>query len=149
MTEKEKEAIEQLKSWREFIIKNKEKVNKASDIEFYLRIALNLIQRQQEEIDNLKKQNTHQSKEIKKAVDYTFELNKENEKKDKIIDAMAEEIDKTTSEKYKIKHICEDGKCGYEECHEDDWNECIKRYFEMKVNGNDINVGRIESEDKC
>lgn len=47
MTEEEKEAIEQLKSWREFIINNKNKVNKANDIEFYLRTALNLIQKQQ------------------------------------------------------------------------------------------------------
>lgn len=48
MTEEEKEVIEQLKSWREFIINNKNKVNRANDIEFYLRTALNLIQKQQE-----------------------------------------------------------------------------------------------------
>ena len=59
------------------------------------------------------------------------------EKKDKQIDEMAKEINKITSEKYKIKHICEKGKCVYEECHEDDCNDCIKQYFERKVeNGN-------------
>lgn len=47
MTEEEKEAIEQIKSWREYIIKNKDKVNKANDLEFCLRLILNLIQKQQ------------------------------------------------------------------------------------------------------
>ena len=64
MNEEEKEAIEQLKSWREYIIKNKEKVNKANDLEFYIRIVLNLITK----------------------------LQKENEEKDKQIDLMADEI---------------------------------------------------------
>lgn len=62
LSEDEQEAIEQLKSWREYIIKHKEKVNKANDIEFYLRIVLNLITK----------------------------LQKENEEKDKQIDLMAE-----------------------------------------------------------
>ncbi|MGN1298120.1 MAG: hypothetical protein ACI4VH_06900 [Clostridia bacterium] len=88
-----------------------------------------------------------EEKKDKKIEDWKMEYNhwcqlaidrkRELEKKDKIIDKMAEEINKTTSEKYKIKHICEKGKCIYEECHEDDWNECIKQYFERKVeNGN-------------
>lgn len=53
MTDIEKESIEQLKSWREYIIKHKESVNKANDIEFYLRTALNLIQKQDTEINKL------------------------------------------------------------------------------------------------
>lgn len=60
---------------------------------------------------------------------------KELKKKDKIINEMTKEINKIASEKYKIKHICEAGKCEYEECHEDNWNECIRRYFEKKVEG--------------
>lgn len=52
MTEDEQEAIEQLESWRRFIVNNKEKVNKADEIEFYLRTALNLIQRQEREINS-------------------------------------------------------------------------------------------------
>lgn len=40
MNEGEKEAIEQLKSWRDYIIKHKEKVNKANDLEFYIRTVL-------------------------------------------------------------------------------------------------------------
>lgn len=51
MTKEEEQAIEQLRSWREYIVKNKEKVNKANDIEFYLRTVLNLIQTQQAEIE--------------------------------------------------------------------------------------------------
>lgn len=53
MTEEEKESIEQLKSWREYIIKHKETINKANDIEFYLRTAINLIQKQDTEINKL------------------------------------------------------------------------------------------------
>lgn len=52
-SEEEKEAIEQLRSWRDYIIKNKDKVNKANDIEFYLRTALNLIQKQSNIIDKM------------------------------------------------------------------------------------------------
>ena len=47
-----------------------------------IEIVLNLIQTQQAEIEQLKNKNKHQSKEMQKAVDYTFELNKEIEKKD-------------------------------------------------------------------
>lgn len=53
MNKEEKEAIEQLKSWRDYIIKNKDKVNKANDIEFYLRTVLNLIQKQDKIIDKM------------------------------------------------------------------------------------------------
>lgn len=55
LSEDEQEAIEQLKSWREYIIKHKEKVNKANDLEFYIRTVLNLItklQKENEEKDN-------------------------------------------------------------------------------------------------
>ena len=55
LSEEEKEAIEQLKSWREYIVNHRDSVNKANDIEFYLRTALNLIEEQQEEIERLKK----------------------------------------------------------------------------------------------
>ena len=59
----------------------------------YLDTVLSLIKEQQgqwEEIEGLKNINKNQSKDIKKAVDYTFELNKELERKDKQIDLMAE-----------------------------------------------------------
>ena len=52
-SDEEEEAIEQLRSWRDYIIKNTDKVNKANDIEFYLRTALNLIQKQDKIIDKM------------------------------------------------------------------------------------------------
>ena len=54
MNEEEKKAIEQLRSWRKYIIEHRESVNKANDIEFYLRTALNLIEKQQKELNTLK-----------------------------------------------------------------------------------------------
>ena len=43
-------------------------------------------------IKQLENMNKFQSKDIKEAVDYTFELNKEIELKDKIIDLMSEQL---------------------------------------------------------
>lgn len=137
MSEEEKKAIEEIKNWRDYIIKNKEKVNRANDIEFYLRTVLNLIEKQSKEIEHIKNLNEHQNKDMTKAVNYTFELNKEINIKDNVIDEMAKEINKITSEKYKIKHVCEKGKCRNEECHEDNWNNCIKEYFRKKAEVNE------------
>lgn len=85
MNEEEKDAIEQLKSWREYIINHKEKVNKANDIEFYIRTVLNLIEKLQEE-----------NKVFKRALDEeTADRSNdllELQKKDKMIDLMAEEL---------------------------------------------------------
>ena len=107
MNEEEKDAIEQLKSWREYIINHKEKVNKANDIEFYIRTVLNLIEKLQEE-----------NKVFKRALDNeTADRSNdllELQKKDKMIDLMAEELKKhifilsdgstITSKKGIIKH---------------------------------------------
>ena len=49
MTEEEKEAIETMKRWIEYEKQNKDKINKANDIEFYLRTALNLVTRLEKE----------------------------------------------------------------------------------------------------
>lgn len=57
MSEEEKQAIEQLKSWREYIINHRDSVNKANDIEFYLGTALNLIEKQQKQIKKLNIEN--------------------------------------------------------------------------------------------
>lgn len=78
MSEEEKEAIEQLESWRKFIVKNRDRVNKANDIEFYLRTALNLIKKQQKEI----------------------------EKKDKITNEMIEEYEYNV--RINVKNFCEE-----------------------------------------
>lgn len=52
MTDDEKEAIEQFKSWREYIIKHREETNQADDLEFYIRTVLNLITRLEKENKN-------------------------------------------------------------------------------------------------
>lgn len=53
-----------------------------------LQEILNLIQTLLTKIERLNNLNSHQDKEIKRAVDYTFELNAELEKKDKRILAL-------------------------------------------------------------
>lgn len=143
MTGEEKEAIAELKSWREFIINNRDKVNKANDIEFYLRTALNLIQKQQEEIEKLRNKNQdllrklrNRVKEVKKLSKYSLykkefsRLNKLLEKKDKIIDEMAGyiatlDIEEDICSKTENEH-CD--KMNFGEC-----EDCIKQYFESKV----------------
>lgn len=128
MTEDEKEAIEQLKSWREFIIKNKNKVNKANDIEFYLRTALNLMQNQQKEIQCLK-----QAGEATEKV-YKMQL----EKKDKMIDLMSVAIYDYANLEALIKCPAEhEGRYNLENCKMNLLDRnciiCIKQYFERKV----------------
>ena len=101
MSEEEIEAIEQLRSWRDYIIKNKDKVNKANDIEFYLRTVLNLIEKQQKEIEKYKMLLAESTanrvmtslKDSKKSKEDLEMLNEgwkiELEQKDKIIDKLA------------------------------------------------------------
>lgn len=55
MTVEDKEAIKQLESWRKYIIRNKDKVNKADEIELYLRTVLNIIRRQERKINLYRK----------------------------------------------------------------------------------------------
>ena len=80
LSEDEQEAIEQLKSWREYIIKHKEKVNKANDIEFYLRIVLNLVKKQQEQLELIKEyayqEIVHYTEDIRDYIDDDKEGNK-------------------------------------------------------------------------
>lgn len=64
MSEEEKKAIDELTSWRDYMIQNKKRLNKADLIIGYMTTCLNLIQNKQSEI----------------------------EKKDKIMDLMAEMI---------------------------------------------------------
>lgn len=112
LSDDEKEAIEQLKSWREYIIKHKEKVNKANDIEFYLRTALNLITK-------LQKENREKNKYIKHSEEITAEMNNDINKllleikeKDKQIDLMLDKIDMTKpspctmTNEYNIGRVC-------------------------------------------
>ena len=98
MTYEEKESIEQLKSWREYIIKHKETVNKANDIEFYLRTVLNLIQKQDTEINKLKQENERLKYSCAKATE--------------IIDEYADETENDTKKliEYQEKYLNNKGK---------------------------------------
>lgn len=95
--------------------------------------ALNLIQKQQVEINSLKNLNNHQGRDVQKAVDYTFELNKELEKQDKIIDAMLEEYEYDA--RINVKNFCEE-KLRKDTCIQD-CKLCIKQYFEKQVESED------------
>ena len=81
MSEEEIEAIEFVKKLIETIKQSKmlfdEDITAKLGIatQNTLQIVLNLIQKYQTELERLNNLNNHQSKDIKKAVDYTFELN--------------------------------------------------------------------------
>ena len=151
MSEKESEAIEQLKSWREYIIKNKEKANKANDLEFYIRTVLNLITKLQKENERYKKllanniaSNVNQSIKAKNKAENDLEdLNEgwkiEMEKKDKQIDLMAKYINYLSDELVQVTgknelKFCNGNKC----CKDSNYSceDCIKQYFERKATNN-------------
>lgn len=67
------------------------------------------------------------------ALSLIKEQQEEIEQKDKQIDLMAKFIENNMSEKKIINEICIKSKCNNEECHEDDLKDCIKQYFERKV----------------
>lgn len=99
-----------------------------------IEVVLSELEKKDKKIEHLEKLNKFQSKDIKEAVDYTFELNKELEKKESIINEMAiyinnfdidEDICKKVDEPCK-NYAGENGKL----C-----NECIIDYFTKKVEG--------------
>ena len=147
-----KEAIElagmDIKSLLNFKYENKRLKNKIDQLEFQIQAKekenkydVNMIDEVKGEAVKLYKkirQLEQENKQLK--ISYKLMENeamkdglKERQKLNKIIDEMAKAYMKVTSEKYRIKHICEKGKCQNEECHEDDWTECIKQYFEKKA----------------
>ena len=129
LNEEEKKAIEQLKSWREYIIKNKEKVNKANDLEFYLRILLNFITK-------LQKENERYKKLYQKALDNTISADRENIQLKKQIDLQIEFIykmwcDYPGSVFKKLKNEgFDDSNCGLCEYSDRNCKICIKQHFE-------------------
>lgn len=78
-------------------------------------------------IKQLENMNKFQSKDIKEAVNYTFELNKEIEEKDKIIQNMSKYILSLDID----KDICMKNTVNTELCNEDNSNcvECIIKHF--------------------
>ena len=132
MTNEQREAIDRL----EKRIKDNEDYKTTqvwlTDDVVATQVVLSLIKEQQEEIEGLKNINKNQSKDIKKAVDYTFELNKERDKKDKQIDLMAEFIFQNIDIE---EDICNSAyvECKQETAQDITCVKCIKQYFERKV----------------
>ena len=92
----------------------------------------NKVREKDNRIKQLENMNKFQSKDIKEAVDYTFELNKEIELKDKIIDLIANHI--ATNDSNLCQYLDMTTKCKYyagengKTC-----DECVKQYFENKA----------------
>lgn len=85
MTEEEKKAIEML---NKYIVEHKFfNIKQADNLEGNIEISINLIEKQQKEIKDLKKDNNHQWEEICKL---TFEL---KEAEDRLIKIVKEDIE--------------------------------------------------------
>lgn len=110
MTKKQEESLEKLK--RQILIEECGKNIGMPVLISDLKNVLAMLKEKDNRINQLENMNEFQSKDIKKIVDYTFELNKEIEQQDKIIDLMSEQL--TTP------------------IHDKKW---IKKYYENKVNG--------------
>lgn len=110
MTKEQEESIEKIK--RQILIgecgKNIGMPVFISD----LKNVLAMLKEKDNRINQLENMNEFQSKDIKKIVDYTFELNKEIEQQDKIIDLMSEQLTTPVHDK-----------------------EYVKQYFKNKANG--------------
>ncbi len=91
-----------------------------------LDTVLNLTEKQNKKIENLENLNKHQSKDIKKAVDYTFELNKELEIKDKMIDELIPRVVLTIKENEEVLEM-------QSKSVNKSFIDCIKKYFRKKV----------------
>ena len=151
MSEEEKEAIERIK------YNDIARPLHCGDITICniedLQTVLNLVQKQQTELEKLKNKNKellrklrNRVKEVKKLNKYSLykkefaKLNREIEKKDKIIDKMAKLIQEIatstpgTTFYYLRKQGFDDSKC--ENCKiEKCCGDCIKQYFKRKVEG--------------
>lgn len=128
MTDEEKKAIERCKQLIKVEHANWIGLSNQDAIEK----VLNLIEKQQRIIEEQKSRCSHLGRDAQKAVDYTFELNKEIEKKDKIMDLMAKYIARFDIE----EDICRDKDCDeYTNIYtgEIDRKTCIKEYFKKKV----------------
>lgn len=76
MNEEEKKAVEILKSWKDYNIRNKNKLLQAEEIINVQETILNLIEKLQKENEELKEENEHLHREINRRI----KLKIENEK---------------------------------------------------------------------
>ena len=150
---KEQKAIENLEALSEYGLCYTINEKIQEDLE----TVLNMLKERDKKIEKLRNNNKdllrklrNRVKEVKKLQrkDYKSIVTKQGKtleeraeqlkKKDKIIDLMAEFIKDNTLNNILIENVCLKLKCNNEECHEDDWNKCIKQYFERKVDNGDI-----------
>lgn len=147
----DKEAIEAMQHWIEYEKANKEKINKADELIEIQETVLNLIQTQQEEIfklqakadrlkvarENWKKTYNQAEEEIEKykylyqkALDNTIKADRDNLKKDKIIDLTIAFISTRYKEDEDINNFAK------EVMERGEWtnlNKILKEYFINKV----------------
>lgn len=131
---------ELLKSYEE-LKKNRNIIN-TIDPDFFFKIVDCLLKENEElrkeneelknKINQLENMNEFQSKDIEKAVDYTFELNKEIEIKDQIIDLMSEMLNNHDIDEDICKQMGQKENCN-EFTDKENCKNCIKQYFENKL----------------
>lgn len=128
---------ELLKSYEE-LKKNRNIIN-TIDPDFFFKIVDCLLKENEElrkdyynVINKIKNMNEFQSKDIEKAVDYTFELNKEIEIKDQIIDLMSEMLNNHDIDEDICKQMGQKENCN-EFTDKENCKNCIKQYFENKL----------------
>lgn len=91
-----------------------------------------ILNKMKNKINQLENMNEFQSKDIEKAVDYTFELNKEIEIKDQIIDLMSEMLNNHDIDEDICKQMGQKENCN-EFTDKENCKNCIKQYFENKL----------------
>lgn len=97
-----------------------------------MKLVLSMLEEKNNRINQLENMNKFQSKDIKEAVDYIFELNKEIEFRDKQIDLMSETINNHDIDEDICKQMGQKEDCNEFEDKER-CKDCIKHYFKNKT----------------
>lgn len=140
MTKEQEEAIKTMKHWIDYEKNNRDKINKADELINMQETVLSMLKEISADSAEKDKIIAEKSAEIEKLkrdfkiVDQECSrLERKEAKQDKIIDLMAEFIENNTLKDVLIENVCLTLKCKNEECHEDNWKDCIKQYFERRV----------------
>ena len=140
MTKEQEEAIKTMKHWIDYEKNNRDKINKADELINMQETVLSMLKEISADSAEKDKIIAEKSAEIEKLkTDFKIvdqecsRLERKEAKQDKMIDLMAEFIENNTLNDVLIENVCLTLKCKNEECHEDNWKECIKQYFERRV----------------
>ena len=147
MNEEEKKAIEILKSVRISLMNFNEITEENKKVIESIQIIADLIEKQQKEIEKLRNNNKNllrklrnRVKEVKKLTKYSLykkefsTLNEHLKKKDKIIDLMVEKLKQLREASLEDCFIPRSYR-DIDDCLKTTCEECIKQYFERKVEG--------------